>query len=508
MSKFIKQMMRDNTRTFNYALTHSTSDSAIIDLFFLMGAARNISEDDIKTLLNEALEEDKDKTLKLLVYARDIAEGLGERRFFRIFLKYLQLKNYDDELNKLIKNIPSLIKEDIIRADDFIDFANYLIKKEGITKKISRVDDILNQLFELLSDDKISAIVAKWMPRKSKKHHELVLYMRKHGFISSYSDYRKTVLSKSDTIEQKISAKEQDEIDLSKVPSIALHRYRRAFHRYGLLEKFIKDVKEGKADLNAKRLTPGKIVHTYLSDTMRVFWDISEDFLNNESSKTLFELLELQWQNLKKLDDLPKEYKAIAMIDVSSSMNCPNYIPISNALGLGLFMAENNPNPVFKDYFMTFTAEPRFLKVKGHDISEKINNAMELVGYNTDIQKAFEAILERADEANVPAEEMPTHLVVISDMEFDSSAIDGTSVNALKMVDELYDAFGYERPVLVFWNVNGRLSNVPAKDDDKNVLLVSGSSQNIINLMLKGHFADMNAYIDEVISNPRYDFLN
>ncbi len=508
MSKFIKQMMKDNTRTFNYALTHSTSESAIIDLFFLMGAARNISEDDIKTLLDEALEEDKDKTLRLLVYARDIVEGLGERRLFRIFLQYLQLKNYNEELNKLIENIPSLIKEDIIRSDDFIDFANYLVKKEGIKKKISRVDDILNQLFELLNDDKISAIVAKWMPRKGKQYHDLVLYMRKHGFISSYSDYRKTALSKSDTIEQKISAKEQDEIDLSKVPSIALHRYRKAFHRYGLLEKFIKDVKEGKADLNAKRLTPGKIVHTYLSDTMRLFWDISEEFLNNESSKALFELLDLQWQNLKKLDDLPKEYRAIPMIDVSSSMNWPKYIPLSNALGLGLFMAENNPNPVFKDYFMTFTAEPRFLKVKGHDISEKIKNAMELVGYNTDIQKAFEAILERAAEAKVPTEDMPTHLVVISDRDFDDSAIDGTCVNALKMADELYKRHGYERPTLVFWNVNGRLSNVPAKDDEKNVLLMSGSSQNIINLMLQGHFADMNAYIDEATSTPRYDFLN
>lgn len=180
---------------------------------------------------------------------------------------------------------------------------------------------------------------------------------------------------------------------------------------------------------------------------------------------------------------------------------------MSNSVGLGLFIAENNPNEVFRNHFITFTSEPRFQKIVGHDIVSKVKNSLELVGYNTDIQAAFELILNKAVDENIPPEEMPTHLIIISDMEFDDCCIDGTSVNSLTMMTELYEEFGYTRPTIVFWNVNGRIGNVPAKDTETDVLLVSGFSQNTMNLILKQHYDDLSQMLNVVLENERYNII-
>ena len=64
----------------------------------------------------------------------------------------------------------------------------------------------------------LSAIVAKWMPRKKSQYKKVVKYMRSHGFINSYSSYRHKIVSMSNTVEQKMSANEWNSIKLENVP--------------------------------------------------------------------------------------------------------------------------------------------------------------------------------------------------------------------------------------------------------------------------------------------------
>lgn len=487
-------MMKNNSRTHNEALTHSTSDSAIVDMFFLFGALRHQSDSVIKTVLHNALNEDKVKTLKLLAYFRDIEQGIGERRVFRVSLQYLYDNNMYDCLEVFITNIKPLIYDNIARVDDFIWLANHIIKKDGYNKN-SYVSEILITLMSLLEDKKISGIVAKWMPRKKGQYGRVVKYMRRNGIIETFSTYRKKIVSLSNTVEQAMSDKKWKGIDLSKVPSIAMRKYSKAFNRHGILTPFLDKLKKGETKINAQRLTPSNVVIDI----------INERYGGIDNSQR--ELLNQQWLNLKELDNLPKEFRALPVIDVSSSMYSPNNIPMSNSIGIGLYMAENNPNEVFRDHFITFTREPYFAKITGHDIYAKVHNALKTYGYNTDLQKVFELILKTSIDNNIPADEMPTHIVIISDMEFDSMVIDGTDVNTLQMMDRLYQQYEYERPQIVFWNVNGRLGNVPAKDNDKNVILVSGSSQNILNFILKKHYEDITGIIDEVVNDERYAFI-
>ncbi|MFA7543030.1 MAG: DUF2828 family protein [Candidatus Cloacimonadaceae bacterium] len=526
MNKFINSMMYNNSRTENYGLTHSTSGNALIDMFFLFGAMRHQSDDDIITIFDAAYKTNRKAAIKLLLYTRDISEGMGERRVFRLCLYYLYVINEHRVIDQIIDQMSYLIKSNITRVDDFLYLAQKMLnrrfsvyhKYEYKTKRLPKlintriafVDDILNTLFTLMEDKEIGPIVAKWMPRKTGQYKYLTRYMRKYNFIESYSSYRKQIVGLSNTVEQQMSARDWNNINLEQVPSLSMKKYKTAFFRHEIMQAYLEKLQKGEAKINAQRLTPGDIV----LDLFNKYRGLLNDYPvygndgNPLDSDDLRVLFDAQWNNLKQLDDLPKEFRALPMIDVSGSMFCPNYIPISNSVGLGLFIAENNPNEVFKNHFITFTSEPRFQKIVGHDIVSKVENSLELIGYNTDIQAAFELILNKAVDENIPPDEMPTHLIIFSDMEFDDSCIEGTSVNALTMMTELYEEFGYTRPTIVFWNVNGRIGNVPAKDTETDVLLVSGYSQNVVNLILKQHYNDVSEMLNVVLENERYNIIS
>ena len=57
-------------------------------------------------------------------------------------------------------------------------------------------------------------------------------------------------------------------------------------------------------------------------------------------------------------------------------------------------------------------------KIIGNNIVEKVNNIESEIA-NTDIDKVFELLLDTAEKTNTAKEDMPSHIIIISDMEFD-----------------------------------------------------------------------------------------
>ncbi|MFA7204568.1 MAG: DUF2828 family protein [Candidatus Caldatribacteriota bacterium] len=91
-------------------------------------------------------------------------------------------------------------------------------------------------------------------------------------------------------------------------------------------------------------------------------------------------------------------------------------------------------------------------------------------------------------------------------MEFDQCA-QNPNQNATEMIRREYIAAGYELPSIVFWNVEGRIKNVPAQMTDKGVMLVSGASQNVINFVLKKGYDDLLGLVREVVESERYSHI-
>ena len=122
--------------------------------------------------------------------------------------------------------------------------------------------------------------------------------------------------------------------------------------------------------------------------------------------------------------------------------------------------------------------KPTLQKVEGETIVEKIHNIESIVA-NTDIDKVFELILNTMTSNNLSSDELPSHIVIISDMEFDDGVHSkgGTNFSGWK---KAFEEAGFKLPTIIFWNVAGETYGVPVTKHDNDVALISGYSTNVL----------------------------
>lgn len=137
--------LKNNTNykyTENGALARTTTNSAVYDLFAFGAAYRSRNDEDVILLFKNAFEEDETLALKCLFYIRDCRGGQGERRFFRVCMKWLA-ENYPNRIRNLIQHLP-----EYGRWDDLYIFVDTPLEKDAfnIIKKqlIIDMEDCLN----------------------------------------------------------------------------------------------------------------------------------------------------------------------------------------------------------------------------------------------------------------------------------------------------------------------------------------------------------------------------
>jgi hypothetical protein len=174
------------------------------------------------------------------------------------------------------------------------------------------------------------------------------------------------------------------------------------------------------------------------------------------------------------------------------------------AISLAMYISERNKGQ-FKDHFITFSETPTLQKVVGNNIREKVRNLQSADwGMSTDLESVFNLILEMATENNVPQSEMPSKLYIVSDMNF-NEALKFPDLTLFQNIDAAYKAAGYERPELVFWNVNAANTHFPVKFDQVGTCLVSGCSPSILTSLLAGKIISAEQVMLDTINTKRYD---
>lgn len=197
------------------------------------------------------------------------------------------------------------------------------------------------------------------------------------------------------------------------------------------------------------------------------------------------------------------------MVDVSGSMEAqvaPGLTAMDIALSLGLYCSDRTSSD-FKNMFITFTSSAHIQTVSG-TLSQKLQQMKGAVGYDTNLEAGFNSLLQTAIAGRVSQENMPDTILILSDMQFNSSNIRGTSVTALESIRHKYAQAGYKMPGIVFWNLTARADNTPVKVNDQGVALVSGFSPAIMGSVLGADPEAFNPYnmMLKVLDNERYAF--
>lgn len=478
---FANAMKEENkfTRTENGAIALNTTSDARLDLFGTIGALRDADENRIQTLFAEAYAQDSLFATKIVFYARDIRDGLGERKTFRTLIRYMAEKH------------PEALKPnlDLIgvfgRYDDLYELVGTPLEDDmwEVMKKQFEED-----LKNLNSGNAIS-LLAKWIKTadaSSPATRKLgILTAQKLGYpIYNFKRIVRNMRKQIGVVESLMSAGKWDEIKYPEVPSRAMMIYRKAFMKHDpeRFEEFINKAEKGETKVNASTLFP---------------YDIVEKILYHKENN---KVLEAQW---KALPDYVKQgTNALIMADVSGSMSGR---PMATSIGLAIYFAERNTG-AYHNMFMTFSSEPETVILKGETLEQKVKNAYNTEwGGTTDLKAAFDRVLDIAVKNEVPQEEMPKAIVVISDME-----IDFCGNRSWTFYDKMKNKFrkaGYVIPNIIFWNVDSRRDVFHSDSKRKGVQLASGQSVTVFKQILQNLGYNPIEAMENTINSERYECI-
>ena len=461
-------------------------------------------------------------TLVLVFHLRNCRKNLGgkgERDLFRLCVEWYKSQDRHDLIQKNLHNVVKFGRWDdvLICPGGYKYFAQQLL--------IDYHDS--HQLIDNNHPISIS-LAAKWAPsacsknKSSKGKHlplikainEVLCFTNVKMFGRSQIrevEYRK-MLSKLrehlKVVERLMATNRWDEIDFNKVPSNAMYIYGKekisyngqkrlkrihgddsghgAFirHRPEDFSTWKEGLKTGKdkngenVKVNASQLFPYQLVAEYLlhkknqDQVIEAQWKVLENNLKEKGgfSGCLF------------VTDVSRSMTAT--ISANSEVRC-----LDVAISLSLLGARGCQGP-FKDSLITFSTRPTVFTVKGQSLFEDVEEISKMNwAMNTNLQSVFDLILETATKFNVneSSEIMPKYVVIISDMEFDQCT--NNHQTNFQTIREKYQSFGYQMPVLVFWNVRSSQSTqqFPVSADENGTILLSGFSSSVMNELMEGN---------------------
>lgn len=449
----------EETTTLNGMKAYTSSLSSAVDLFYKIGAMRG---QDVIPAFAKAYAEDRDVAIRIALWARDIRGGAGERQLFRDILTYLGKTDPAAFLNTRLLETTA----EVGRWDDI----TYTLG-EAVADSVK--NRALAVILEGLGDPSVARLCAKWMPRKGP----IALMIRNYAGWSP-KRYRKTLVGRTNVVETQMCANEWDEIEYSHVPSVASQVYRKAFlrrtpERY---REYLDGLKTGATKVNAAAVYPYQV--------LKMVWN--GQYHNVLASAEDVALANAQWD---ALPDYMGDNSVLPIVDVSGSMSicidCKSSVSaLDVAVSLGLYCSSKNKGK-FANVIFPFSDDCKPVITKG-TLAERASQ-LTRGGWcgSTNLEGVVDKVLEIAKRGNVPQEEMPKQLLIMSDMQF-NCAVDvrnSRSLSAMEMIRSRYKAAGYQPPVIVFWNLVA-YGNMPAAKDENGIAMVSGFSPAIMKSIL------------------------
>lgn len=484
MNAIENELKNEKCLTTNGAVGYVTSGKKLLDINFAVTSLRKQNEQAIINKFMDAYYEDPMMAIKWLFYCRDARQGIGERRLFRVAMKYLTTLKPD-----VVRSVIKLIAE-YGRWDDMLCLLDTSMKRD--VEDIIR-DQLLEDIANMQNGQSIS-LLSKWMPSENASSKTTKTYattLRKAMNLTSkqYRQMLSRLRKHLNVVERQMSAKQWNEINYEAVPSRANLIYNGAFLRNDEERRraYLGALSKGEAKINASVLFPDDIVHKYSTGG---YW--------STNVKALDETLEGLW---KALPTLTTE-NTLVVRDGSGSMTGK---PMDVSTALAIYMSERSTGE-FHNKFITFGARPKLIDLNGMStLREKLlRTYQETDCSNTNIHAVFELILRAAVNSKMSQADMPKNIVIVSDMAFDGMQCNFTQT-LFEAINTEYSKHGYALPRLIFWNVNEYHSNVvPIQQNELGVVLMSGYSQNLVKMVMSGETDPYQCLVRQ-LSDKRYD---
>ncbi len=377
---------------------------------------------------------------------------IGNSPEAKLFAKFMRDPRYGmgrKDIGRILMSITDCSNEEILkcgRADDIWKVPAYkmllgLCSQDEFEENLR---DALNFLrLEILKGNEL---VKKWMPRYSSKD---MLIAREFAAFYNMNKQQYGKFIKCNTVENKLSRKNYDEIEFDKLPSLAAIKYAAAFNNnpemHNRYQQYLEDVRVGKKDLKISTTT----VYDIYKNRDKIDADLFFDKLEKISGS---------W---------------IPIVDTSGSM-FDNNDSFGKAISVGHYLAKCSsycPNKV-----ISFSSNPQLITLgempnRSHTAwhYDLINNSNSQ--YQKEINSMYTGDCSNTNFGKVMdllanlSGNMPEYLIVLSDMEFDA----GSSMSKDKTM-ELFKSKGYNTKI-IWWNFNSRNITCPEMDSDGNIFI-------------------------------------
>lgn len=510
-NEFLSKTQKHDTVTENMAVAHSSTGDELADQFSKAGSYRGRNIMDVFADQSRLHAIDPEKALKFIFYLRlitrktsvynekteTVQKGQGQRdESFKRFLWYANNKPEVFYRNAWLF-IPTGRYKDILELLWYAHMAGINVDEAKVLSSMlgyARLDpnsDLLKKYLPLV-DSSASTDRAKFMNHMSRMLRTMLGFETDEGL----RDFKTS--GEAHVWQQKISQQRFHDIEFNNIPGKALHNMVRSdfLKNHDLEQKYLEWIKE----------QPVAKFTGYVYELMKSVEPNMPIYKKYTYDKQFKGLIELASE-----DEGGIQGNVWTALDTSGSMSSTvtdGLQAIDVCLSLGIYFATLNEGAFHKNVIM-FDSDSRVKQLEGEftDMVTQLHKSRTAWG-STNFQSVVDEIVRiRQQNPDVPLEDYPQTLLVVSDMQFNPSS-DGqsggwgrvgtrsyqsapdvetnheTQMRKLRQVfpDNWVDDFR-----VIWWDCTGRRpDNQPTHIDEGGTYVFSGWDGSIITLLLGG----------------------
>lgn len=498
MNSFINELTYKSTRTENGAISHGSTGNIFLDQFAKAGTYRDREQSVVDADMVKLWNENPTLAIQFCFYLRAVTRKNKGVYKTETVVKGQGLK--DESMKRLLwvaRNHPEAFAKNILLIPEAGYWKDLIVLWEMDSKAVSTdlIFGLMQAVLELEEGEGMhTGNIKKYIPTlRSRSNRTSPRKKRLYTFVKAFMKYFEMTqdqykkFKKSGTsheFQRLMCARAYGKIDFKKIAGRALFNLvnkkskkdqKTFIERHGLEKSYLKWIS-------------GQPVAKFTGYVYELMSVIKVDYGAKLSpAKTM--TVNKQFDGLiatAKADNGGIKGNVWCALDTSGSMNCQvaNTTAYDIAVSLGVYFSALNEGS-FKDHVIMFDSKSTKMKLAGTFVDKvtQIKKANTAWG-GTNFQSVIDEIVSiRKKNPNIPLSDFPETLLVVSDLQFNSSG--NKKTNHEKAMKKLAKV-GLPNITIIWWQVNGRSTDFPSRFDDENTMQISGFDGAILTLLLGG----------------------